>query len=252
MNEYEQQAHDFLESTGARILTEFKEFNSMPWDTDKQKRNIFKVTLINAHGREYIFDFGQSIAKSVSNSDDIITERSINFYHGLDFEGLNPSFLSYSAKIKIEDLKAAKNYRQFETLIDKRVVEKTHAEFIKANTNKYRQTVNIPRAYGRIGAGYGSWFDMIVTSLMKKATDLAKKNWGEPIPLDKPIHPTPYDILACLTKYDPGSFEEFCSCFGYDIDSRAAFKTYKGVRREWKNLEILFTSEEIQRLQEIN
>lgn len=249
MNEYEKQADDFLRSTGAKITTEFKEFNSMGWDTDGAKRNIFKVTLANVNGREYIFDCGQSISKSVKNPNDMITGETIDFYHGLEFKGLDPSYLSYSAKIKIKDLKAAKNYRQFEALIDKRIVEKTHADFIKSNTSKYRQVVNIPRAYGGFGE---SWFDMIVTELMRQATDLAKKNWGELTPLDQPIHPTAYEILACLTKYDPGTFEDFCSEFGCDLDSRKAFKTYKSVRREWKNIELLFTDEQIEQLREIN
>jgi len=64
--------------------------------------------------------------------------------------------------------------------------------------------------------------------------------------------PTPYDVLACLTKYDCGDFENFCSDFGYDIDSRKAYKTYKAVLKEWKNVERLFTSERLEQLQEIN
>src|SRR6185312_12921531 len=27
--------------------------------------------------------------------------------------------------------------------------------------------------------------------------------------------PTAYDVLACITKYDPGTFSNFCSDFGY-------------------------------------
>lgn len=65
------------------------------------------------------------------------------------------------------------------------------------------------------------------------------------------IAPTPYDVLACLTKYDVGSFENFCGDFGYDVDSRKAYKTYKAVLREWKNVELLWTPEEIELLQEI-
>lgn len=64
--------------------------------------------------------------------------------------------------------------------------------------------------------------------------------------------PTAYDVLACLTKYDPGTFENFCGDFGYDIDSRKAYKTYKAVIKEWKNVELLFTAEELEQLQEIN
>lgn len=64
--------------------------------------------------------------------------------------------------------------------------------------------------------------------------------------------PSEYDVLACLTKYDPNSFEDFCSDFGYDSDSRRAEKTYKAVCKEWENITKLFTSEEIEQLQEIN
>lgn len=63
--------------------------------------------------------------------------------------------------------------------------------------------------------------------------------------------PTPYNVLACLTKNNPGDFENFCGEFGYESDSRKAFKVYKGVKREWKNIERLFSDKEIERLQEI-
>lgn len=65
-------------------------------------------------------------------------------------------------------------------------------------------------------------------------------------------NPTAYNVLACLTKYDVGTFENFCSEFGYDTDSRKAYKTYKAVLREWKNVERLWTPEQIELLQEIN
>lgn len=57
--------------------------------------------------------------------------------------------------------------------------------------------------------------------------------------------PTFYDVLACLTKYDPGSFEDFCSEFGYDTDSRKAEKTYKAVCKEFAAVERLFLEEEV-------
>jgi hypothetical protein len=63
--------------------------------------------------------------------------------------------------------------------------------------------------------------------------------------------PRPYDVLACITKSDPGTFEDFCWEFGYDTDSRKAFKTYKAVMREWKNVEKLFTEEQLEQLREI-
>lgn len=63
--------------------------------------------------------------------------------------------------------------------------------------------------------------------------------------------PNAYDILACLQKYDVGTFENFCSEFGYDVDSRKAEKVYKAFCEEFANVQKLFTDEEIERLQEI-
>lgn len=71
------------------------------------------------------------------------------------------------------------------------------------------------------------------------------------IKLIKGTLPTAYDILACLTKYDPGTFEDFCDNFGYDRDSRSAKKTYKAVVKEWNNVSKLFNDSEIELLQEI-
>ena len=36
----------------------------------------------------------------------------------------------------------------------------------------------------------------------------------------KGISPVAYDVLAAITKTDPGSFEDFCDELGYDSDSR--------------------------------
>lgn len=63
--------------------------------------------------------------------------------------------------------------------------------------------------------------------------------------------PTMYDILACLQKYDVGSFEDFCSEFGYDTDSRTAEKTYKAVCKEFEAVDRLF-SDVIEELSEIS
>lgn len=64
-------------------------------------------------------------------------------------------------------------------------------------------------------------------------------------------NPTPYDVLACLTKYDPESFKDFCDCYGYDTDSRKAEKIYKAVCDEWLNVQKLWNDEEIELLREV-
>lgn len=54
------------------------------------------------------------------------------------------------------------------------------------------------------------------------------------------LEPRLYDILACMTKYDPGSFEDFCDDYGYSDDSIMANKIYRAVVKEWEAVERLF------------
>ena len=77
-------------------------------------------------------------------------------------------------------------------------------------------------------------------------------NNGKSDTIHYPVAPTAYDVLACLTKNDPDTFENFCSEFGYDEDSRKAEKIYNAVVEEWRNVCALFTDEEIEQLQEIS
>lgn len=63
--------------------------------------------------------------------------------------------------------------------------------------------------------------------------------------------PTAYDLLACLQKYDPGTFREFCSGFGYSDDSIRALETYRAVQDEFEKARRFFTASELERLQEI-
>jgi len=63
--------------------------------------------------------------------------------------------------------------------------------------------------------------------------------------------PSDYDILSCLTKYDPGTFEDFCGEFGYNEDSRKAEKTYFAVQKEYQNLRNMFSEAELVLMAEI-
>lgn len=62
--------------------------------------------------------------------------------------------------------------------------------------------------------------------------------------------PTAYDILTVLTKYEVGTFEDFCSNYGYDEDSRSAERTYKAVLKEFAGVERVF-GDVLEELQEI-
>lgn len=64
--------------------------------------------------------------------------------------------------------------------------------------------------------------------------------------------PSVYDVLACLQKCDPGTFEDFCSDYGYDEDSRTAERIYFAAQKEYTQLARLFTPDEMDELAEIN
>lgn len=78
----------------------------------------------------------------------------------------------------------------------------------------------------------------------RQAADLRKER--------KTLVPTEYDVLACLTKYEPGTFRDFCYYCGYDDDSIKAQKIYFAVQEEYENLRRLFTPEQMDLLSEIN
>ena len=73
--------------------------------------------------------------------------------------------------------------------------------------------------------------------------------------------PTKYDILACLNVSYEDDFKGFCDEFGYeqyDYDNEvnnflneSAFVTFKAVQKETENLKLLFSSDELEMLQEI-
>lgn len=77
-----------------------------------------------------------------------------------------------------------------------------------------------------------------------------KFRYGQSIAESGKKTPTPYDVLACLTKSDPGTFRDFCADFGYDEDSRKAEKVYFDVQEEYRNVMRLF-GDVIEELQEI-
>jgi len=68
----------------------------------------------------------------------------------------------------------------------------------------------------------------------------------------RPIAPTLYDVLACVQKYEVGTFEYFCSEFGYEMDSISAKKIYKAVVKEYDKMCSLFSNDELEVLQLIS
>ena len=64
--------------------------------------------------------------------------------------------------------------------------------------------------------------------------------------------PTNYDVLACLTKYEPGSFNNFCGDYGYNNDSIQARKTWEAVVNEWHEVVQPLFSDCLDELSEIS
>lgn len=93
-----------------------------------------------------------------------------------------------------------------------------------------------------------------IATLAQNLVDAKYRSWNlkNCKALTPRVSPSSYSVLACLTKYDCGTFENFCSEFGYDIDSRKAKKVYKAVCKEWKNVQSIWTDDEIEQLQEIS
>ena len=54
-----------------------------------------------------------------------------------------------------------------------------------------------------------------------------------------------YPLLACLTKSDPGSFDNFRADFGYD-NTATSRQIYRGTVREWAKVQRFFTGGQLQ------
>lgn len=66
----------------------------------------------------------------------------------------------------------------------------------------------------------------------------------------KGIEPTPYSLLACLQKYEVGTYHEFCNEFGYNPYDAESEKIYTAVVHEEINVQRLF-GDCMEELQEI-
>jgi hypothetical protein len=77
--------------------------------------------------------------------------------------------------------------------------------------------------------------------------------WGSISDAQKGKHPTPYDILACLSSesHCPDTFEDFASEYGYDRDSITAIQTFRRVAAFAARLQSFFTTAELEQLAEI-
>jgi len=69
--------------------------------------------------------------------------------------------------------------------------------------------------------------------------------------VNKGVKPSFYDILACLEKSEYQDFNDFCLSFGYDNDSIKALEIFEACKKQYQDLQKLYTDFEIGILQEI-
>lgn len=113
-------------------------------------------------------------------------------------------------------------------------------DFLKATSTEFR----VVEYKGRVSQ-FGSMKD-------KWEVELKRNNevWTFPFYMGvgyNGAEPTAYDVLACLPKYDVGTFKEFCNEFGYemfnDYDCKTnmySYNTYKAVKDEYKHVLKMF------------
>lgn len=238
MNEYIKQAKDFLEATNTTFKSEFSKYDKH-FDSDKEKRNIFNITLSNDNG-SFTFPFGSSIADSSKKVPEINTKEEHDVYCGIKFSaGLkNAEYLSVKFKATSQELhkeiltpdKMKLVTAEWEEQASK-LKKKVENKYTKFTPPKFKEVVSNALRQTRIKL----WSNMVYADVQQDTIN----------------HPNEYDILTCLTKYDPETFENFCSEYGYDYDSRSAEKTYKAVVEEYKNVTMLWNDDEIDQLSEI-
>jgi len=130
--------------------------------------------------------------------------------------------------------------------------DKEKRDIYKVTFERGNRSFNVIFGQSINASGKYRYFDHVANDLkqLKKESGFSSLVIGQ-VSINKNFEePTAYDVLACLQKYDVGTFKEFCSDFGYDNDSITAHKTYKAVCEEYKNVCSMWSESEVERLQE--
>lgn len=222
MNEYEKQANDFLKSTKTKISVNLL-FTGKHFEDDEQMRDVYEVTISNEE-HTYTFNFGASIYNS----------GKYNIYYGCYRNG----------KYKIYELGFCNNLQgPFFPNHGSSGLVRSSKEILNGEQNKFKNNEKISN---KISLPLKNELDLKQVRLNNKdeigVFAIRNNNCRKP---------TAYEVLSCLNKYEPSSFEDFCSDFGYNIDSKKAEKIYFAVQKEWANLNRLFTEEQLNELREI-
>lgn len=238
---YEQTATDFLTKNGIEFSAEFIK-HDFHFDGDTDKSDIYKVTF-SRNGKKFSLNFGQSIA----NSCDEITKPITDTVNEIEvFAGLSIRDKNISASVKFTLYKKdgfELSPERFESLVNELDIKG------KESTRAYNAPLISKYRHPETSKGFTKGaFEQCISRAIDREL---KKTITAYVERQDKIAPSAYDVIACLTKYDPFSFENFCSDFGYDTDSRSAERTYKAVKKEWNQVSKFFTPQEIEEMQEI-
>lgn len=229
----------------------------MPWDKDGAKRNIFIITIENEKGK-YSTEFGSSLKDSCKETPILYSSEEVELYLGYTHTNTSTDETAARFSIKFKAtypqllaLKRAENVQNYISIVSPELLQKVYSEYTdqiekwntKAKRNKAKYHVFVPIGLDRIRHGLIERISKEISKAEKETTLLGQA--------DTIKHPNAYDFLAGITKYDPGTFENFCSDFGYDEDSRSAMRTYQAVKKEWAHIGKMFTEQELEQLQEI-
>lgn len=258
MTPYEKQAKDFLKKSKTKLDIQFKEYGSMPWDEKGEQRNIFVCTLSNSNG-SYTFDFGSSLADSnqiveIPQKDSNL--QVIEVYAGLKTEPTNRKttvsagisfFLHKKDGFSLSDEEFYKLELELRTQFYKNYNAKNQkwiSLYESGDISRKEMEQNVEA--GNIESGA---FQQVIQNAITRELNKPIETYVE----DNEVKiPTAYDILTCLTKYDPESFEDFCDNYGYSKDSIKALNTYEAVAEEWENISSMFNEDELAELCEID
>lgn len=136
---------------------------------------------------------------------------------------------------------------------DKPVKHEQHALAETEHCHGYKYRILFERD-GKIMQLYfwNSYADVTERACKQCGTyDGALDNMLVRVPPKYALKPNAYTVIACLAKSHPGTRAEFCSDFGYDIDSISHRDLYYRVLDEWSKVSGFFSAEEIEEMQEI-
>lgn len=235
---YEAQAEQFAKNNGITLKVLSHKFGKH-FEGEKDDRRIFSLEL-SRKGEKYIFDFGQSIVNSCKKVIKLKSETSeqIEIFAGLTTKGgaeCSAKFTLFKKdEFAISDEKMEALVIDMEKQFFKSKDKKNEVFIKKFEAGDISRKEMQSKFSSSIENGA---FRQCIMKAIKRELNETEESFEES---EEIIEPTMYDVLTCLTKYDPNTFEDFCSEFGYDTDSRAAERTHKAVVKEYEAVERLF------------